>query len=164
VEPPQAQPALLPPTGDLGRLSRLAERLAATRREREAEIEARFAEQRAEQEAARRLVQERMEAKRSEVEASAAPARATGTLRPEPSAAPAEAGPAPVPDAQSTAARYATWIDSGEHIDQAIRELEALANQPAPPAPVLRVLGDAYFRQDRLAEALDAYRLALARL
>src|SRR5207237_4961181 len=53
-------------TADLDKLSRLAERLAATRRAREAEMEARFAEQRNQQEAARRWVGEKMEAKQAE--------------------------------------------------------------------------------------------------
>jgi tetratricopeptide (TPR) repeat protein len=163
VPPPSAPPTRRPETGDLGRLSRLAERLAETRRAREAEIEARFAEQRAEQEAARRLVQERMESKRVEAEAVT-----TGPLAAE--AAPAlvaqrtPSTPAPSPDYAAEAERYTAWIASGQHVDQAIRELETMVNQHKPTAPVLRVLGDAYVRQDRLGEALDAYRMALERL
>jgi tetratricopeptide (TPR) repeat protein len=58
------------PGGDVDKLSRLADRLAAARKAKEAEIEARFAEQRAEQEAARRQVWESMQAKKAAVEAA----------------------------------------------------------------------------------------------
>lgn len=50
------------------RLARLAERLATSRRAREAEIEARFASQRADQEAARRAIQQKMEDKHARID------------------------------------------------------------------------------------------------
>ena len=59
---PEAAPAAFQ-SADVDKLARLSERLAATRGAREQEAEARFAEQRERDEEARRLVQERMEAR-----------------------------------------------------------------------------------------------------
>jgi hypothetical protein len=87
-----AEPAAPSAAPDLEKLSRLAERLAAQRRQHEEEMEARFAEQRSQQEAARRWVEERMESKPwAPPEVSAVP---------EPPAVPAEPPPpASVPEA-----------------------------------------------------------------
>jgi hypothetical protein len=98
AEPPApAEPA--PETGslqpDLSRLERLSERLAASRRAKEAEIEARFAQQRAEQEEARRLVWESMQAKKAAVE-SAIESMETRPAAPETPAEPPAAAP-PLP-------------------------------------------------------------------
>jgi tetratricopeptide (TPR) repeat protein len=91
VEP--AAPATSLVTADLDKLSRLAERLAASRRAREAEMEARFAEQRNQQEAARRWMEDKMESKPAEAESAR---RTTGPLTP-----PAVAEPAAMPAAMA---------------------------------------------------------------
>jgi hypothetical protein len=170
-QPPAETPeAAAEAPADLERLSRLSERLAAARRAKEIEIEERFAAQRAQQEAARREVQERMESWRQAVEAGPAPEPET----------PAAAPPAPVPveaealvtpteapgqpDYASAVERYAPQVEAGDDLDAAVRALESLAASPQAPAPVLRVLGDAYVKRDQLQAALDAYRRALSRL
>ncbi len=203
--PPAARDEPLTPVGtaDLGKLSRLSERLANARRARESEIEARFAEQRAQQEAARREVEERMGAWRDAMEAEtaakaaaapglprtaplvipAAPAMpnlvaepvitappvtapaAAPYVRPHaaPTAAPRQpAGPAP--DYAAALARLAPQVDAGADLTHTIRELEGLANAEQAPAPVLRLLGDAYAKANRLPHALDAFRQALSKL
>jgi hypothetical protein len=62
------------------RLARLSERLATSRRAREAEIEARFASQRAGQEAARLEVQRKMEQKQAQMAAPPTARPSTGRL------------------------------------------------------------------------------------
>jgi hypothetical protein len=164
-EPPAAEVAT-GVTADLDRLSRLADRLAAARRSKELEIEARFAEQRAQQEAARRQVQERMEAWRQTVEGEAAsppPAAAVEA----PAAGTEAPAPAPASSLRETAAefeRYASQIEGGGDLSAIVRELRQLAASPTSPAPVWRLLGDACARSDQLQEALEAYRTALSRL
>jgi len=49
-------------------------------------------------------------------------------------------------------------------INQVIADLEALAKQPGVPLDAHRILGDAYTRADRLAEALEEYRFVLGRV
>jgi hypothetical protein len=155
------------PEADLDRLSRLADRLAAARRNKEIEIEARFAEQRAQQEAARRQVQERMEAWRQTVEAEAAPP-APPAPSVEPPAAPV-ATPTPPPAAAVTdyaaeVGRYASQVEAGADLDKVVRDLRQLAAAPHAPMPVWRLLGDVFARRNELQEALEAYRTALGRL
>ena len=43
-------------------------------------------------------------------------------------------------------------------------DLERLARQESADEPTLRLLGDAYMKDDRLDQALEAYRRALAQL
>jgi hypothetical protein len=157
-------------TADVDRLSRLADRLAAARRTREVEIEARFAEQRAQQEAARREVQERMAAWRQVVESEAAP---PAPAAPEPApaagpppvaAAPDAAPEAPVRDYAAAVTRYTGQVETGADLDNVERDLRQLAAEPHAPAPVWRLLGDVFVKRDQLQQALEAYRTALARL
>ncbi|MCI0474770.1 MAG: tetratricopeptide repeat protein [Anaerolineales bacterium] len=49
-------------------------------------------------------------------------------------------------------------------INQVIPDLETLAQQAGVPLEVHRILGDAYTRADRLAEALEEYRFVLGRV
>jgi tetratricopeptide (TPR) repeat protein len=49
-------------------------------------------------------------------------------------------------------------------INPVIADLEALAKQSGVPLEVHRILGDAYTRADRLAEALEQYRFVLGRV
>jgi len=49
-------------------------------------------------------------------------------------------------------------------IKEVIADLEVLAKRPGVPLEVHRILGDAYTRADRLAEALAEYRLVLERV
>jgi len=68
------------------------------------------------------------------------------------------------PDYAAALNRLAPQVDAGADLDHTIRELESLAKADQAPAPVLRLLGDAYVKADRLPRALDAYRQALSRL
>jgi tetratricopeptide (TPR) repeat protein len=88
--------------GQTTRLSRLAERLAASRRAKESEIEARFAADRARQAEARQSVQEKME-KRKIGTGPLASRPGTSSLRP-PEPALAEAGPPGTEEADSAPA------------------------------------------------------------
>ena len=234
TQPPAPAEAAPPPaTGaaaDLDKLSRLAERLGAARRAREAEMEARFAEQRNQQESARRLVEERLQTKRAEPAATrhTGPlvepvALATPAAPPEPIASPAVSAPVaeaaplavaelptpiaepepltpavtaapdvsspppapvdvptPPPAAAETLAagqaalagqdyatavtHFSTLVENGHHLDTVVQSLSGVAEGGQAPAPVLRVLGDAYVRTDQLQKALDTYRQALRRL
>lgn len=49
-------------------------------------------------------------------------------------------------------------------VKEVIADLEVLAKRPGVPLEVHRILGDAYTRADRLAEALAEYRLVLERV
>ena len=49
-------------------------------------------------------------------------------------------------------------------INQVIADLEVLTKQPGTPLDAHRILGDAYTRADRLAEALEEYRFVLGRV
>jgi tetratricopeptide (TPR) repeat protein len=49
-------------------------------------------------------------------------------------------------------------------VKEVIADLEVLAKRPGVPLDVHRILGDAYTRADRLAEALAEYRLVLERV
>lgn len=239
-------PASTPVAADLDKLSRLSERLAAARRGREAEMEARFAEQRNQQEAARRWVEERLASKHTgplpAVETEPAPAAAPATSagasiaaeapaeqaaptpttvveeaatevptpaaasrrhprpsirawRPRPTtnvvtpaAAPEPAVATPVPpvpapmvpvpadalmrgqaalssqDYTTAVAHLAALVEQGQHLDTVVQSLESATGAGPAPAPVLRLLGDAYVRTDQLQKALDTYRQALRRL
>jgi hypothetical protein len=214
-EPVQPEPALPPieRPGQTTRLTRLAERLAASRRAKESEIEARFAADRARQAEARQSVQEKME-KRKIGTGPLASRPGTGSLRPsEP--APAEAGPPPAPqpvqaeaprpklkpptrsasrprkvrgakspfakeipdtilarsqqhmldgDFETAAEGLEYLVASGQMVDDVIERLEDFApNQPGATS-LLRVLGDAYMRNNQLQKALDAYRQALGQI
>ncbi len=249
VEAPAAPPPQPEETSEEGptRLSRLAEKLAATKRAREAEIAARFDAQRSQQEAARLEVQKKMEEKRSVAKmgtgrlgtgplggkpgtgplgagtgplgtgmlgarsdtgqlgaAESEPAPATGRLTPpqpverpaprvvsQPASKPRPKGPvrprgraakspyaAEPPDNVLAIARQHIAEDNHEHaaealgylvatgqrMDDVIADLEEhVARRQATP-PLLRVLGDAYMRNNRLQKALDTYRLALGQL
>ena len=55
-------------------------------------------------------------------------------------------------------------VQSGEFIDQVIQYLEKLSQAEMPTRQVYQVLGDAYFKQDRLLEAAEVYRKALSQL
>ncbi|MCC6188850.1 MAG: hypothetical protein IT318_07430 [Anaerolineales bacterium] len=162
----QAPAAAPDPQPDVAKLSLLADRLAAARRVKEMEIEARFAQQRAQQEEARRQVQERMTSWRQAIEAEPAPELpAVESIQPPPVAARAELPPAPPqPDYAAEVERLSRQIESGEELDEAARRLENLAADQQAPAAVLRLLGDVSLKRNRLQEALDAYRSALARL
>lgn len=48
--------------------------------------------------------------------------------------------------------------------DDVTADLERIATEESPGEPVLRLLGDAYMKADRLPEALDVYRRALTNL
>ncbi len=55
-------------------------------------------------------------------------------------------------------------VATGQRMDDVIADLEEhVARRQATP-PLLRVLGDAYMRNNRLQKALDTYRLALGQL
>ena len=58
---------------------------------------------------------------------------------------------------------YDTLIEHGEPLDEVISDLEEYTKQWSDPW-LKRALGDAYFRADRLQDALDVYRKALADL
>ena len=49
-------------------------------------------------------------------------------------------------------------------VNEVIRDLEALIEQPNVPLEAHRILGDAYTRADRLGEALERYRFVLDRV
>ncbi|MEP7355853.1 MAG: hypothetical protein ABI847_01275, partial [Anaerolineales bacterium] len=168
---------------DVDKLARLSERLAATRGLREQEAEARFAEQRERDEEARRLVQERMEARWAlEAAEAARPPAAAPTPAPEPMPeAPAAEKPAPrqpaweapaaapVPAMSSEALTeiMASWtqrVEAGHDLHAVIREMESVAPVDTAPVPVVQLLGDAYVRANQLQKALDTYRQALRRL
>jgi hypothetical protein len=215
---------LAPAQADVDRLARLSDRLAASRRAKEAEIEARFAQQRAEQEEARRQVWETMQAKKAAVESAMETAAPSEPAPDQPAPEPVAEPPAPVPvvpaapPEPATAAptrravglpallddsawkpapppgrapsRYAGQaaaavmaeaqarlsaqdetaavealdhlVTEDEMVDNVIAAVEAAG--PSASVPLLRVLGDAYARRQRLDDALAAYRQALRRL
>jgi hypothetical protein len=102
--PAEPAPAPAPPTEEKPKLSRLAERLAASRRAKDADIARRFEEQRAQQAAARLEVQRKMEEKRSPRPRGTGPLSAPGTgqlgtgpLPPKPATGPLPAKPATGP-------------------------------------------------------------------
>lgn len=216
AEPAHETASLQP---DVSKLARLSDRLAATRRAKEAEIEARFAQQRAEQEEARRLVWESMQAKKAAVESAAEALEPSAPAAPAPEApAPPPAVPAPTvpaaPQRRVTGAlpplpvavddsawvptrpparlpsRYAGQkyeavlkearahlqqhdeasaadaldhlVTEGQFVEDIIADLEAAATPTS--VPLLRVLGDAYARNNRVEQALETYRQALRRL
>ena len=181
AEPAKAAEPAAPQAPDSDKLARLSGRLAATRIAREQEIEARFAQQREEQETARRLVQERMEARwaAEAEEAAAQPQRSEAApATPSPVEAaeapePAQPKPEPTPEAAPVLAgaelseKLAAWtgrVEGGEDLPGVIRELERAASAEAAPVPVVQLLGDAYVRANHLQKALDTYRQALRRL
>ncbi len=247
--PSEATPPQEPAEEGLSKLSRLAEKLAASKRVKESEIAARFEAQRAQQEAARLEVQRKMDEKRAPARASTgrlgtgpletttgtgsldakkgtgplgpAPLEAkkgTGRLTP-PAEAPAAgepqapaAEPAPRVERPATAARprpkaplrpvrargraakspYAVeppdlvlaaardhlaaenhaaaaealgyLVATSQMVDDVIVELEEHAARRRASPPLLRVLGDAYMKNNRLQKALDTYRQALGQL
>ena len=55
-------------------------------------------------------------------------------------------------------------VQSGEFIDKVIQYLEKLRNAGMTTRQVYQILGDAYFKQDRLPEAAEVYRKALSQL
>jgi tetratricopeptide (TPR) repeat protein len=55
---------------------------------------------------------------------------------------------------------YESLIKANQFLDEVVTDLEA-ASERSPDRRLLRALGDAYMRQDRLQKALDTYRLAL---
>jgi tetratricopeptide (TPR) repeat protein len=123
---------------DVDKLSRLAERLAVARRAREAEMEARFAEQRTQQEAARRWVEKKLETKRAEPE----PAPATKAVAPAAASESAveHAAPAPVAAGAALAATLApvpTPAASRRHPRPSIRSRRSHPVTPVigPAAP-----------------------------
>jgi hypothetical protein len=168
-------------------LTRLSERLSVTRALREQEAEARFASQRERDEAARRLVQERMEARWATEAAEAAKAESTAAIlaseapaaetpapeMPAPEVAAPEMAaqeiPAPAPAISSEALSeiLVAWterVESGHDLPAVIREMESVAPVDTAPVPVVQLLGDAYVRTNQLQKALDTYRQALRRL
>ncbi len=169
TEPEPAAPAQAPvplaagAEADLDKLSRLAERLAAARRAREAEMEARFAEQRNQQEAARRWVEERMETKRAEPEAPAAvtPAAEAATA-PTVAEVPAAAlVPAPMAEAPAILAAVTPAETGRPHPRPAIRVRRP---QPAPlvTPPVNRPTAEPAVTPAASVEALARGQAALA--
>jgi tetratricopeptide (TPR) repeat protein len=226
-------------------LSRLAEKLAESRRARDAEIAARFEAQRTQQEAARLEVQRKMEEKRAagkkgtgrlgtgplgekkgtgplgtgplepKPETGPLPGPAPEAAAPEPAiaarpaplaaeapppAAPAVSRPAPKrrpkapvrPRGRAAKSPYAVeppdsvfaiarrhldeerhedaveamgfLVATGQMVDDVIVEIEQRAARRRPTPPLLRVLGDAYMKNNRLQKALDTYRQALGQL
>jgi tetratricopeptide (TPR) repeat protein len=143
-------------TGDLNKLSRLAERLAATRRAREAEMEARFAEQRNQQEAARRWVEEKLDAKPAEPQppAGLGPAARRVTA---PLVAPTPPTVAPPPRVEVTPA--APTEASRPHPRPSIRVRRP---QPAPEARPVAALVVPAVTPTAAAEALAHGQAALA--
>ncbi|MGH2522904.1 MAG: hypothetical protein ACRDH2_10415, partial [Anaerolineales bacterium] len=55
-------------------------------------------------------------------------------------------------------------VSTGQLVDNVIAELERFAPNRPGTSSLLRVLGDAYMRNNRLQKALDAYRQALGQL
>lgn len=59
---------------------------------------------------------------------------------------------------------YEVLVESTELLDEVSKDLTTLAAGPEADADVHRILGDAYMRQGKLQQALDAYRTALEQL
>ena len=55
---------------------------------------------------------------------------------------------------------YSVLIELRQHLEAVVADLEAVAAR-AKTRRLLRTLGDAYVRQDRLQKALDTYKEAL---
>ena len=55
-------------------------------------------------------------------------------------------------------------VTRGQMVDEVIVELEGHTARRRPTPPLLRVLGDAYMKNNRLQKALDTYRTALGQL
>jgi hypothetical protein len=55
-------------------------------------------------------------------------------------------------------------VTTGQMVDEVIVELEGHTARRRPTPPLLRVLGDAYMKNNRLQKALDTYRTALGQL
>lgn len=67
---------------------------------------------------------------------------------------------------QSALQEYSILIEADQFVESIVSDLEHLAVElggGADSAPAWTVLGDAYMRQGRLSDALDAYRRALGR-
>ena len=67
-------------------------------------------------------------------------------------------------DEAAAAAALDHLVGAGALMKSVITELEGVVDSPRASAQLLRVLGDAYVRSDRLQQALDIYRQALRRL
>ncbi|MCC7361126.1 MAG: hypothetical protein IT317_16700 [Anaerolineales bacterium] len=72
--------------------------------------------------------------------------------------------PVELPDFAAALARLTPQVQTEADLGRTIHELEGLATTEQAPAPVLRLLGDAYVKANRLPRALEAYREALSRL
>jgi len=59
---------------------------------------------------------------------------------------------------------YSRLLRANKLVDEVLADLEGYAEERPSDASLLRVLGDAYMRADRLTEALEAYREALKNL
>ena len=59
---------------------------------------------------------------------------------------------------------YSRLLRANKLVDEVLADLEGYAEERPSDAGLLRVLGDAYMRADRLTEALEAYREALKNL
>ena len=67
-------------------------------------------------------------------------------------------------DYAAAVAHLSVLVEQGQHLDTVVQSLESAAGAGQAPTPVLRLLGDAYLRNDQLQKALDTYRQALSRL
>ena len=67
-------------------------------------------------------------------------------------------------DYAAAVAHLSVLVEQGQHLDMVVQSLESAAGAGQAPVPVLRLLGDAYLRNDQLQKALDTYRQALRRL
>ncbi len=65
---------------------------------------------------------------------------------------------------EDAAAALGFLVATGQMVDEVIGELEGHTARRRPTPPLLRVLGDAYMKNNRLQKALDTYRMALGQL
>ena len=136
----ETTPATAAASPDFDKLARLAERLAATRRTRERELEARFAEQRAQQEAARRELEEKLEARRQPVDPGSAAepqpvaAEPVAVVEP-PAAAPPLAEPPAAPAFEPPAVEPLATGRRRAHPSIRMRPQHTIPSVEAGPAP-----------------------------
>jgi predicted Zn-dependent protease len=60
--------------------------------------------------------------------------------------------------------QYETLINASQQLQEVVNDLKSLVSEKADMPRARRLLGDAYMRQGRLQEALEAYRSALNKL
>ncbi len=59
---------------------------------------------------------------------------------------------------------YGRLLKAGKAVDEIINDLETAHMAGNTNTTLLQLLGDAYMRNDQLEKALEAYKLALAKL